>query len=65
MRTRVLWWGVDIFGKSHMSKKKLRRYAAKDELRLVGWLVNFFTMLLSLCYLHFTFQPRCGEQSVK
>ncbi len=48
-----------------MSKKKLRRYAAKGELRLVGWLVNFFTMLLSLCYLYFTFEPHCGEKSVK
>jgi hypothetical protein len=44
---------------------RLRRYAAKDELRLVGKLPIFFAMLLSLCYLYFTFEPHCGEKSVK
>ena len=32
-------------------RNKLRRYAAKDELWLIGKLLVFFAMLLSLCYL--------------
>lgn len=46
--------------------KKLQRYAAKDELRLVRRLFGFFLQ----CYLifvicAFTFRPHCSEHSVK